>query len=416
MPRSYREGATDMGQNNRAGRLRLWLWRGLIFILPVVVIIAAVVGTMMMGSLKPETEEKTEEVKAIPVLTTTAVQRPVMLTVRTQGNVQPRTEIGLTAQIGGQITYISPQFIEGGQFKKGELLARIDPRDYELRVTQARADVAQAQTVIRREQTEAVIAQQDWDELGRSGQPTELTLRKPQLAEAQARLAAAEARLGEAELQLSRSYIYAPFNGRVTERMIDVGEFVTAATRLGEVYGDEIMDVRLPLTQAELQRLGITLGYKAPKDGGIPVKLSLEEEAGQNAAWTAHIVRTESRFDNESRLLFVYAEARNPFEQKMPLAPGLFVNAQIEGQKLDDMVVIPRAALRGADRVYVANSDESLTIKTVELVTSNRDEAIIRAGLSAGEVVITSPIRGVADGMKVDVVDPAERAQSGETP
>ena len=365
-----------------------------------------------MGGLKPETEEKAEEIKAIPVLTANAVQRSVTLQVRSQGNVQPRTEIGLTVQVGGQITYMSPQFIEGGQFKKGDLLAQIDPREYELRVTQARADVAQAQTVISREKTESFIAQQDWDELGRSGQPTDLTLRKPQLAEAQASLAAAEARLGEAQLQLSRTFIYAPFNGRVTQRAVDRGEFVTAGTRIGEIYGDEIMDIRLPLTQAELQRLGMSLGYKAPKGGGVPVTLT-SQVAGQTATWPARIVRTDSRFDNESRVLFVYAEARDPFEHDAPLAPGLFVDAQIEGQTLDDMIVVPRAALRGADKVYIAKSDESLTIKTVELVTSNRDEAIIRSGLSAGEVVITSPIRGVAEEMKIDRVDSTELPASG---
>ncbi|MEP6342679.1 MAG: efflux RND transporter periplasmic adaptor subunit [Maricaulaceae bacterium] len=413
MPTPYGKDATDIIPMSSTDRVRLWFARGLVFVLPVLVILAAVIGTVAMGSLKPKTEEKAEEIKAIPVITVAAVQRSVTLKVRSQGNVQPRTEIGVTAQVGGLITQMSPKFIEGGQFKKGDLLAQIDPREYELRVTQARAEVAQAQTVISREQTESSIAQKDWDDLGRAGEPTALTLRKPQLAEAQANLAAAEARLGEAELQLSRSFIYAPFNGRVTEQTIDRGEFVTAGTRLGEIYGDEIMDIRLPLTQAELQRLGMTLGYKAPKSGGVPVTLSTQV-AGQTAEWPAHIVRTDSRFDNESRVLFVYAEARDPFGQEAPLAPGLFVDAQIKGQTLEDMIVVPRAALRGADKVYVATPENSLTIKTVDIASSNRDEAIISAGLSAGEAVITSPIRGVAEGMKIDVVDSTAVSTGGD--
>jgi len=162
-----------------SGRKRLWIWRVIIFILPVLVIFAAIGGTLMMGGLKPEPEDKEEVVKAIPVLTARAIRENVNLEVRSQGDVQPRTEIGIVPQIAGRITYMSPQFIEGGRFNKGDLLVRIEPREYELRVTQARAEIAQAQTVITREESEASLALRDWQELGRTDAPTDLTLRKP---------------------------------------------------------------------------------------------------------------------------------------------------------------------------------------------------------------------------------------------
>ena len=100
---------------------------------------------------------------------------------------------------------------------------------------------------------------------------------------------------------------------------------------------------------------------------------------------------------------------RDPFgsgaSNGTPLAPGLFVNAAVEGQKLDNVIVIPRSALRGEDKVYLA-SDETLSIKTVTVMSSNRDEAILSGGIEIGDRVITSPIRGVADGMKIAVVKP----------
>ncbi|MEP3889019.1 MAG: efflux RND transporter periplasmic adaptor subunit [Hellea sp.] len=390
---------------------RLWIWRLLIFVLPFLVIGGAIAGFMAMGALKPKPEEKENVVKAIPVLTSMAVQDNVTLTVNVQGEVQPRTQINMVPQVSGLITYMSPKFIEGGRFTKGDLLVRIEPTEFELRVTQARANVAQAETAITREKSEAAIARQDWDELGRSGAPTPLTLREPQMAEAQAQLASVKARLAEAELQLARTSLYAPFTGRVTMRHVDQGEFVTAGTKLGEVYATNVMDVRLPMTNEELRRAGLTLGFEASgKTAGIPVTLSADV-AGVFSEWQGRIVRTDSRFDSKTRVLYAYTEVRDPFgagaSNGTPLAPGLFVNAAVDGQKLDGIITIPRSALRGEDKVYLATED-ALSIKTVTVMSSNRDRAILSGGISVGDSVITSPIRGVADGMKIQVVKPGE--------
>ncbi|RKQ71989.1 RND family efflux transporter MFP subunit [Litorimonas taeanensis] len=402
-------------QNAQEGRRKLLIWRILGFFLPVFVIIVAIVGTIGMGALKPKPEEKKEEAKAVPVLTSLAQTGDVTLTVSAQGEVQPRTQINIVPQVSGQITYMSPKFIEGGAFKAGELLVRIDPAEYKLRVIQARAGVTQASTVVTREESEAEIAKRDWQELGRGGKPSALSLREPQLAEAKANLESAKAQLGEAELLLARTSIYAPFTGRVTMRHIDQGEYVTSGTKLGEVYATDVMDVRLPMSQNDLAEIGLTLGYHNASGDGIPVKLS-SNIAGQYSEWTGHIVRTDSRFDNQSRVLFAYVEVKDPFGKGIvegaPMAPGLFVNAEVEGKGLTDVTFIPRAALRGDNQVYVANDDGTLSVKTVTVVSSNRDRAVLSNGLTRGEAVITSPIRGVADGMKIELVKTGGAAET----
>ncbi len=419
-------GAGEYNPNHMRGgsaRKKLWIWRALIFVLPLLVIGGAIAAFIGMSALKPKPEEKEDIIKAIPVLTAVAAQDDVTLKVNVQGEVQPRTEINIVPQVSGLITYMSPKFIEGGRFIKGDLLVRIEPAEFELRVTQARANVAQAETAVTREVSESTIARQDWQELGRSGQPTPLTLREPQMAEAKAQLASAKARLAEAELQLARTSLYAPFTGRVTMRHVDKGEFVTVGTKLGEIYATNVMDVRLPMTNEDLRRAGLTLGFEATgKTTGIPVTLSADV-AGRYSEWQGRIVRTDSRFDNKTRVLYAYAEVRDPFgsgaSNGVPLAPGLFVNAAVEGQKLENIIVIPRTALRGDDKVYVANN-EALSIKTVNVMSSDRHEAVLDGGIEIGDAVIISPIRGVADGMKIAVVKPnetsseASEAQGGE--
>ena len=415
----------NASDSNRAttNRKSLWIWRAFIFLLPVIVLAASIGGFIAMGALKPVPEEKEEVVKAIPVQTATAVQENVTLKVDVQGEVQPRTQINLVPQVSGLITYMSPKFIEGGRFNKGDLLVRIDPEEFKLRVTQAKANIAQAETIIAREKSEAAIARLDWEDLGRQGEPNPLTLREPQMAEARAQLASAKARLAEAELQLSRTSLYAPFRGRVTIRQVDQGEFVTIGTRLGEVYATNIMDVRLPMTNEELRRAGLSLGFEAEgNSSGIPVKLSTRV-AGQYCEWPGHIVRTDSRFDSETRVLFAYVEVLDPFgvnaSDGIPLAPGLFVNASVEGQRRDKVIVIPRSALRGNDKVYLAEDGE-LSIKTVQVLSSNRNQALLSGGVEIGDTVVTSPIRGAADGMKIEVVTSSltktETAETGNAP
>ncbi|GGX70108.1 hemolysin D [Litorimonas cladophorae] len=385
------------------------MWRVLLLLLPLLIIGGAIGGFVAMGALKPKPEEKVDVVKAIPVLTSTATQEDVTLSVNVQGEVQPRTEINLVPQVSGLATYMSPKFIEGGQFNKGDLMVRIEPAEFELRVIQAKANVAQAETVISREQSESNLARRDWEELGRGEEATPLILREPQMAEARAQLASAKARLAEAELQLTRTSLYAPFEGRVTIRHVDQGEFVTAGTKLGEIYATDIMDVRLPLTNEELRRAGMTLGFEAARStSGIPVKLSADV-AGTFSQWQGHVVRTDSRFDSQTRVLYAYAEVKDPFgagaDNGTPLAPGIFVNAAVEGQKIANAIIIPRSALRGNDKVYVAE-DDTLSIRDVNVISSDRNRAVLDGGLSVGDIVITSPIRGVADGMKIAVVKP----------
>lgn len=387
-----------------------WLRRFLVFVVPPILVLGLAIGLfILMGALKPKPEEKTEDIKAIPVLTALSTSETVTLSVSAQGEVQPRTKINIVPQVSGKITYMSPKFIEGGQFNKGDLLIRIEPAEYDLRVVQAKAQVAQAETSLVREQSEAALALKDFEELNTGQTPSALVLREPQLAEAAARLASAKAQLSEAELHLRRTSIYAPFSGRVTSRAVNQGEFVTTGSRLGEVYSIAVMDVRLPMTNEDLARAGLKLGFVAGKDNsGLPVTLSANV-AGTYATWKGRVVRTDSGFDPKTRVLFAYAEVNDPFgagaSDGTPLAPGLFVTAEIEGEVLENMVVVPRAGLRGKDQVYVANDDDTLSIVTVTVASSDREKAVLSAGLNSGVQVVTSPIRGVADGMKINKVE-----------
>jgi RND family efflux transporter MFP subunit len=374
--------------------------------LPVLVLCAAVFGVLQMAKLKPKPEDKAEAPRTAPVLTAMAQSRTLSLNIDSQGEVTPRTEIGLSNQVGGKIVYMSPSFIEGGHFNKGDVLLKLESADYDLRVTQAQANVAQAQTALTRELSEVDIAQQDWDDLG-EGEASPLTLRAPQLAEARARLAASQAALDEAKLNQRRTVLRSSFRGRVREKTVSLGEYITPGQTLGRVFSIDVMDVKFPLTDNDLSKLGLGIGFVASKAApGPDVKFSATI-AGERHEWRGKLIRTSSGYDPKTRVLFAYAELQDPYgkgaDRGTPFASGLFVGASIGGRGIEHGVVIPRTGLRGTDRVYIANSDNTLSIRKVKVASSTREQVVITGGLIPGEEIIISPVRSVAEGMKIEV-------------
>jgi RND family efflux transporter MFP subunit len=379
-------------------------------IVVIVIVIAAfalVVRAIMVTGPQPERSNPTP--RPIAVFVEEAQRETIALTVRSQGQARPRTQINLVPQVSGRITYVNPDFIEGGFFEAGETLVRIEDADYRLAVTRAEAQVAQATQALAREQAESDLARSEWEELG-EGEASSLTLREPQLAEARAQLAAARATLQDARLDLQRTRVSAPFTGRVRSKAADLGQFVNAGTPLGEVFSTDTVLVRLPLTDFELGILGIPVAYSAGDEPGIPVTLNATL-AGQAQTWMGRITRTDSAIDPQTRVLYAIAEVDDPYgaaaEGGAPLAVGLFVNAEIEGREVENAYILPRAALRGEDSVYVAEPGGRLSIRTVDVVTSSTERLVVSSGVSAGDMVVVSPVRGASDGMRIQSLDEA---------
>lgn len=375
------------------------------------IVLSVVVGfVFILVATQPQPEEADATPRPVAVFVEQAQRESVSLTVRSQGEARPRTQISLVPQVGGRIMYVNPDFIEGGFFEAGETLVRIEDADYRLAVTRAEAQVAQAEQALAREQAESDLARSEWEELG-EGEASSLTLREPQLAEARAQLAAARASLQDARLDLQRTRVSAPFSGRVRTKSADLGQYVTPGTPLGEVFSTDTVLVRLPLTDYDLGLLGIPVAFNAETDGGgIPVTLSATL-AGQRQEWQAEITRTDSAIDAQTRVLYAIAEVEDPYGAAAaggnPLAVGLFLSAEIEGREVENAYVLPRSALRGENTVYVAEEGGTLSVRTVAVVNSDPERLIVSSGVTAGEMVVISPVRGANTGMRIQSLDEA---------
>lgn len=378
--------------------------------------LATIVGTVgilaggaglifLMGSLRPKIEPKEVALAPPAVFFATAEQRSVTLDVTAQGEVKPRTDINLTAEVAGRIVKTSDAFVVGGAFNADDLLVKIEDADYRAAVAGAKARVAQAEEFLRREEAESDLARKDYEALGRDADPSELTLRMPQLAQARAAYAAAKADYTAAALDLERTEIRAPFKGRVRERSAGVGQFISPGAPIGRIFSTDVAEVRLPLTDGDLAKLGITLAFvETPEDQGPAVTLS-GVFAGEFHEWRARIARTDGAIDPSTRQISAIAVVEDPYgagsDDGAPLPMGLFVDARIEGKPIEDAVVLPRAALYGRDTVYVVKSDDTLDARTVTIVSADKDTITLAGGVADGERIVISPLRGAKEGDKV---------------
>ncbi len=366
----------------------------------------------LMGALRPKV--KPEEVALAPpaVFYTTAAPGSVTLDVSAQGEVRPRTDINLTAEVAGRIVQTSDAFVIGGAFVDGDLLVKIEDADYKAAVAGAKARVAQAEELLRREEAESDLARKDYEALGRDTDPSELTLRMPQLAQARAAYAAAKADYSAAMLDLERTEIRAPFDGRVRERSAGVGQFISPGAPIGRIFSTDVAEIRLPLTDADLAKLGLSIAYvETENDPGPPVVLSASF-GGAFHEWDARIARTDGAIDPATRQIGAIAVVDDPYgagsDDGAPLAMGLFVDARIKGRPIENATVLPRTALYGRDIVYVIKSDDTLEERKVAVVSADRDTITISGGVASGERVVTSPLRGAKGGDKVTPTDPSD--------
>jgi RND family efflux transporter MFP subunit len=382
--------------------------RMLIFAAPVVVIAGGIALFALMAITAPKPEEKNGTAHPPAVQFAIAHARPTTIAINVQGEARPRFEATLAAQVAGRIVWVSPKFAEGGAFAEGETLARVDGADYQLAVVRARSQVAQAEEALAREDAEAELARQDWQALGR-GDPPPLAVREPQLAQARAALAAAQAALRSAELDLARTNVRAPFTGRIRERRANVGDYVGPGSPVAVMFSTDTMEIRVPLTDADLAALRVPLGFTGSASNPGPAAHITNVMGGRIMTWDGRLVRTEASVDPRTRLVYGTVEVRDPFASRhpTPLAPGMFVSARLEGSSRETLVAAPRSALKRNEFVYVVTAENTIDVREVRPAQTTADEVLFREGVADGERVVVSVLTSPREGMAVTPINRA---------
>lgn len=377
--------------------------RWLQLILPAAVLSAAVGAAWAMIALRPSSLPAPAE-PPVPQVEVVEVQpQNLQMNVHSQGVVAPREAIDLIAQVSGKVEQMHPALVSGGFFKADELLATIDPRDYDYAIVATQAKIAEAKRVLINERAQAEQALSEWQALGQ-GEASDLALRKPQLAEAEAKLQAAAADLAKAKLDRSRCEIRAPFSGRVLSKQVGRGQFLPAGATIARIYANDIAEIRLPVGINELAFLDLPLG-QAGRAAHWPAVTLSAEVAGQPQTWRGRIVRSEAELDSSSGQLFLVAQVEQPDHSRdgaAPLLSGLFVQAEIEGVARAGLYALPRSALNNLQQVKLIDAEQRLMFRDVEILRSEPGRVVVKSGLQTGDRVVVSEMPLPVAGMRVE--------------
>ena len=371
---------------------------GTVFLILIILVVGFGASWLLLKT-GPETapEEKSQSARIVQTIPVVGQTRDIA--VSAYGSVVPSRKVVIKPQVSGQVKHQNENMVVGGQFYEGDELIRIDPQDYELALAAVRSDLERARFEREVESGRQVIAQREWDEL-QSGLDIEevnrsLVLREPHLRRAEAMMEKAINDIEEAELQLSRTVIRAPFNARVVEESVEVGQLVGPNSTICELVGTDEYWIQVSVPFSELKWI------QFPQENlpGAEVEVVLDAGEGEIATWEGRVVRLLSDLDDVGRMARVVVAVQDPLglerekSDELPLLLGSYVEVRVDAGDLEDVITVPRDALREGDQVWVVGPDNLLRILQTEVLWSEKDTVIISNSLEKGDELIVSDLR-----------------------
>ena len=355
-----------------------------------------------LGQVQPD---PIEELPPPDVFVEILTPKDFQVQISSNGTTTPLTQTVLTAEVGGEVIYRSKKFAEGASVIEGEILAKIDDTDLQLQYKNALLQLANAEVQYSLQLAEAEVAKEAWDKIG-DGVASDLTLKKPQLKQAQALLEVAKAQVSSAAKKLNKTEIIAPYAGRIQNVNIDLGTTIIPGQPVGAMYTSSEIEITLAVKDNDLQFLSI------PMDGR---KLNPSEQAsvviesfykGKTQSWEGKLERVDGVIDPITRMINLIAVFKNDFiETDKPNLPiGLFVEAKIDGITLKNIFEIPINSISENNEVYIVNKDNQLELRKLTILKKYSEFVIIKDGLKAGERIVTSKLSTASNGIKVNPV------------
>ena len=376
--------------------------RVLVFFL--VAIICAVIAFVVI-STKPADKETAgsveASVKGMPVTVAGVEPEACPATITLLGEVVPLWQTSVKAQVDGKIVFLPERMQVGNLVKRGELLARSDKSGLEMQLAEAKSRLAAATVGLLKEEREFREAEKNWKQSGLKGRPSSpLVLRKPQLEAARAEVAAARAAVSHAEALLSYTDIRAPYDGVIMSRQVSPGDTLLAGDKVAVLYGLKAVEIGVHLNTEQWALLPQSV-YEAK------VKLMDPE---QGAAWDAVVARESRHLSRESRLRTLYLQVKKPMAQSPPLLPGTFVQVQLTGKTIPDLLRIPESALTKQGLVWFVDKTDRLEPRSMEPVFYGQGQVFIPAPVDMDQPlrIAQSPNSGFTRGLLIQPIEKTE--------
>ncbi|MEQ8952912.1 MAG: efflux RND transporter periplasmic adaptor subunit [Gammaproteobacteria bacterium] len=379
-------------------------------LVPIGILLASILLAGVLLRTPTQVEEIAPEIVPVAVRVTQVELDAVQLVVESQGKVQAAQTVNLSAPLAGQVSWISPALEAGGYVEQDQVLLRIEDSDFNTALQRARAALQQVEA----EASHAARELERIQELAtrRLASDSQLQDIQRQARVTAARVVDAQASYNQAQLDLDRTELKAPFNAVIQAREVELGQYLNRAQNVAVLFGADEVEVRVPLAIKQLAYLDFPLGTR----GELPEDLAPEViltgvYGGEQLHWRGRLVRMEASIDPNSNTVQSIIRVNQSGQQPagwshhefttIPLPIGLFVQAEISGRFVEDIISLPRSVIRNNNQVLVVDAENKMHFRDVEIFRLEEERVLISGGLLPGEAICISPIQAVIDGMSV---------------
>ncbi len=388
---------------------RRWPW-----VVAVVVVLLAVLAAWLgfgRGTADPAQAGRGKgnaSDRPVPVLAAAARKGTIDVYVEALGTVTPRNIVTVRPRVDGQL--ISVAFREGQDVRAGDLLAQIDPRPFEVMVTQANGQMARDQAQLKNAQVDleryrTLLSQ---DSISKQQVDTQEAL----VRQYQGTVASDQGAIDSAKLQLTYARITAPISGRVGLRQVDPGNIVRASDSNGLVIIAQIKPVTViyPIPEDNVPRV------VKRTQGGEELTVDAYDRGGKIKLATGKLLTFDNQIDTTTGTVKLKAEFPN---QDGALFPNQFVNIRMAVETKTDATLVPTAAIqRGAPGtfVFLVNQDKTVSVTPVKVGTAQGETTEVLSGIEPGNMVVVDGADKLREGSKIELIDPASRAAQTTAP
>lgn len=341
-----------------------------------------------------------------PVQAALAVEKSVPQYLSGLGTVTASNTVTLRSRVDGQLMAL--HFNEGQQVKAGDLLAEIDPRPYQVQLTQAQGQLIKDQATLDNARRDLARYQQlvKTNLVARQQLDTQQSL----VRQSQGAVDVDKGAVDSAKLQLTYSKITSPINGRVGLKQVDIGNIISSGDTTGIVVLTQTQPIDAIFTLPEANISTIV----AAQNSGQPLVVETWDRTNQHQLTQGQLLTLDNQIDATTGTIKLKARFDN---QDNALFPNQFVNARLKIGTLQNAVVIPTAAVQMGNEghfVWVVDSNNKVSKHTVIAGTQDSQQTVITGGLSAGANVVTDGIDRLTEGATVEVIAPQTAAQAAE--
>jgi RND family efflux transporter MFP subunit len=403
--------------------------------LPLIILAVATAGAVKLQTTKPELTPKAPVEKVRPVSAVEAAPSDVQPELRVFGEIVAGREVEMRPLVAGRVVEAGPDFVEGGVLKRGDLLVAIDPFDYNARVTDRTAAVAEARakykeieaelkayrTLLVRDREQVALRKRDVkrrEKLVRGGitsekalddarlilseQQQKVTERKKGIEQHKARMEQQRAVIERLEVEgrqarrdLEETRLTAPFGGFIVDVGTEIGKRVSEGDRVARLIDANRLEARFHLSNDQFGRLLKAGGYR-----GRPARV-LWRIGGEAHSFDATIERIRGEIDPASGGVDMFARIRASGPET-GLRPGAFVEVYLTDRLYRNVVRLPESALHGDDVVYVA-AEGRLVARRIELVLRLGNDVLVRGPFEPGDRVVTTRFPEIGPGLRVEI-------------